>query len=324
MADGKTDVMDAAHQVIVLAFDLADAELPELPGQVVKALQSPPVQDAIKKTLLDFAKSKSKTGSTVVTDDEARKLLDSLGSGVKDAASKDVIDQIKKSPEYKKLEASLEGFKTAAQSSALGVWIDKNKKILYVVGAALAVGTAGVLYITKTGGPLLNKAIDPLKGQEFEVLQIGKLKIKAGLWDFQPDARILGGRVFGTMDWEKVKVELKLGLLAQGTTVQQVQGEAVVKSGAFNVTVTGDTKPQTHQVNLGVKFGYDGLIGNGKFNLSVGAMYQNQNQNQQVSGTLDASLKTKNATFGLQGNIGPQKGGGVEYGGLFTVTIPID
>ncbi len=324
MANGKSDVMDAAHQVIVLAFDLVDAEVSDLPGQALKALQSPPVQDAIKKTLLDFAKSKAKTGTTVVTDAEAKKLLDSLGTGVKDAASKDVIDQIKKSPEYKKLEASLNGFQKAAASSALGVWIDRNKKILYVVGAALVVGTGAVLYLTKTGGKVLNKVIDPLKGSEIEVLQIGKLKFKVGLWDFQPDARILGARVFSTAQWEKVTLELKLGLLAQGTQVQEVQGAAVVKSGPFNVTVTGDDKPQSHQVNLGLKFGYDGRIGNGKFDLSVGAMYERQNQNQQVSATLEASLKTKNATFGLQGNVGPQKGGGVQYGGLFTVTIPLD
>ncbi|WP_321473519.1 hypothetical protein [uncultured Paludibaculum sp.] len=319
MADGKPDPIDAAHQVIVLAFDLVDAELPKLPSQIALALQSPPVQEAIKKTLLDFAKSKQASGGVALTSADSQKLLEALGNGVKDAASTNLLDQIKKTSEYKKLEGSIEAFKSAAGSSTLGVWVDKNKKILYVVGAALIVGTASVLYITKTGGPVVKMAIDPLAGKEFEVLQIGSFKLKAGLWQFQPDARVLGARVSASKKWDKVSVDLKLGVLAKGPLVQEVEGSAVVKSGPVSVTLSADGKPQTHQVNLGLKVGYDGTIGNGKFNIGVGAMYQDQ----ALSGTLGATYQTKNATFGLQGNVGPQKGGGVQYGGLLTLTIPL-
>ena len=296
MGDTKPEMIDAANQVIVLAFDLADSEVTRLPNQIVKALESPLVQDSIKKTLMDFAKSRAKTGGSVISDDEARKLFGSLGTGVKDAASQELLNQIKKTPEFKKLEASLEGFKQAAASTSLGVWVDKNKNILYVVGAALVVGTAGVLYVTKTGGALVDLAVDPLKGKKFEVLQIGRLKIAASLWEFKPDARILGARVFGTLEWEKVKVDLKLGVLAEGEKIKEAEGEAVVKSGSFSVAVTGKTKPQVREVNLALKFSYDGVIGNGKFNLGVGAIY----------------------------NVHPQKSGGPEYGGMVTLTIPFD
>ena len=63
MGDSNTDTMDAAHQVIVLAFDLADAEVGQLPNQLKDALTSPPVQKAIRKTLLDFAQSKGQDGN---------------------------------------------------------------------------------------------------------------------------------------------------------------------------------------------------------------------------------------------------------------------
>jgi hypothetical protein len=296
MGDTKPEMIDAANQVIVLAFDLADSEVTRLPNQIVKALESPLVQDSIKKTLMDFAKSRAKPGGAVISDDEARKLFGSLGTGVKDAASQELLNQIKKTPEFKKLEASLEGFKQAAASTSLGVWVDKNKNILYVVGAALVVGTVGVLYVTKTGGAMVDLAVDPLKGKKFEVLQIGRLKIAASVWDFKPDARLLGARVFGTLEWEKVKVDLKLGVLAEGAKIKEAEGEAVVKSGSFSVAVTGKTKPQVREVNLALKFSYDGVIGNGKFNLGVGAIY----------------------------NVHPQKSGGPEYGGMVTLTIPFD
>ncbi len=318
MADEKPDAIDAAHQVIVLAFDLTDAEIANLPSQISDALQSPPVQQAIKKTLLDFANTKGGLG-TVPSNADGEKLLEALGTGIKDAAGKNLLEQIKKTSEYKKLEGSIEAFKSAAASSSLGVWIDKNKKILYVVGAALVVGSASVLYITKTGGSLLNTAIDPLKGKDFEVLQIGTLKLSAGLLDFQPDARILGARISASKEWQKVKLELKLGIIAKGPDVQQVQGAAIITSGSFSVSLTGDGRPQTQKINLGLKLDYEGAIDNGKFKIGVGAMYKDD----AVSGTVGASYQTRSATFGLQGNIGPQKGGGIQGGGLLTLTIPL-
>jgi hypothetical protein len=315
MADpNDTGVIDAGHKVIVLAFDLLDAEIARLPDRLSDALTSPPVQQAIKKTLLDFAKTKAGSGTTVISDEEAKKLAQSLGTGVMDATGTELLDKVKRTPEYKKLEGSIEAFKKAAESSSLGVWIDKNKNILYVVGAVLAVGTAAVLYVTKTGGSLLNTALGPLEGKEFEVLQIGKLSIKAGLWDFQPDARIFGARVIGTATWEKVKLELKFGVLAQGASVQQAEGEAVVKSGAFNLVLTGNAKPQTNVVNLGLKLGYQ----TGKVNIGLGAIYQDNF----FSGTASAEYKHRGVTFGLQGNVGPKEGR-LQYGGLLTVTIPV-
>ena len=47
MSDPNTDVMDAAEQIFVLAFDLVDAEVENLPSQIETALTSPPVQAAI-------------------------------------------------------------------------------------------------------------------------------------------------------------------------------------------------------------------------------------------------------------------------------------
>ncbi|MFL4971940.1 MAG: hypothetical protein ACJ8FU_06875 [Xanthobacteraceae bacterium] len=316
MAEPDTDVIDAAHQVIVLAFDLVDAEIASLPEQIQKALLSPAVQKAITKSLLDFAKSKSAIGNnTVVSDEEAKKLADALRTGVTDAATKELMEKVKATSAYKQLQESIEAFQKAAKHSSLGVWIDKNKNVLYVVGAALVLGSASALYITKTGGTLLNAALDPLKGKEFEVLQVGKLTIKAGLWDFQPDARILGARVFGTLKWEQVKLDLRFGVLAQDAKVQQAEGGAVLKAGQFSVDLSGTAKPQKQVVDLGLKVGYQA----GKFNLGLGAKIQDNI----LSGTASAEYKTRNATFGLQGNLG-QKDGNLQYGALLTVSIPVN
>ena len=319
MSNGKADTLEAANQVIILAFDLVDAVIPDTPALLSHALQSPPVQNAIKKTLLDFAQSKVKAGTTVVSNEEGQKLLESLESGIVDAATKDVIDQVKKTPQYARLEKGVGAFKKAAESSALGVWVDRNKGVLYVVGAALVVGTASVLYVTKTSGMPVSKAVDLLKDKKFQVLQIGSLKFQAALWDFRPDARVLGARVISTKQWEQVTLELKLGVLAQGSQVQEIDGAAIVKSGPFSLNLTGGAKPQVHEVNLGLKLEYSGVVDNGSFNIGIGAMYQNQ----QASGTLGATYKTGPANFGLQGQVGQKDGGGVQYGGMLTLSVDL-
>ena len=319
VADGKPDPIDAANQVLVLAFDLVDGEIAQLPSQIVQTLQSPPVQQAITKTLLDFAKTKAGSNGASLSAAEGQKLLEALGMAAKDAAGANILEQIKKTAEYKKLEASIDAFKSAAGSSSLGVWVDKNKGILYVIGAALVVGTASVLYITKSGGALMTMAMDPLKGKEFNVLQVGGFKLKAGELKFQPDAQVLGASVSGVMDWQKLTVELKLGVLAQGAQVQQVQGAAVMKSGPFSLTVTGEGKPQVQQINLGLKLGYEGVVGNGKFNIGLGAMYQDK----ALSGTLGGSYQTKGTTIGVTGNLGTQPGGGIKGVGMITWTLAL-
>lgn len=320
MADGKPGTIDAASQIIVLAFDLVDKTLPATPTILANALQSAQVQNAITKTLFDYAASKAKKGSAAIdSPEEGRKLLEAMGEGVVDAATEDVLKQIKKTQQYKALEASVVTFRKTVESSPLGVWVDKNKGILYVVGVGLIAGTAGALYYTKTGGTVVNKVVDPLKGRKFEVLQIGTLSFGAALWDFKPDARVLGAKVITAKTWSTFSVELKLGLLAEGAAVQQVEGSALVKSGAFSVNVTGNAKPQTQQVNLGLKLDYAGVIDNGTFNIGIGAMYQDN----QGSGTLGASYKSGPAKFGLEGNIGPKDGGGVQYGGLLTLSVDL-
>jgi hypothetical protein len=318
MSEPNTGMMNAAEQIFVLAFDLVDAEVEQLPDQLTTALTSPPVQAAIKKTLLDFAKSKSKPDATPVTADDSAKLLESLQKGVTDAATQRLRETIMKTPQYQRLDASLKAFEAAAKSSALGVWVDKNRKILYVVGAALVLGTGTVLYVTRTGLPLLDNALEPLKGKQFEILQIGTLNIKASLWDFKPDARILGARIVGTADWQSIKLELRFGVLSADAKVQQAEGSAVVRSGAFSLGFTGSTKMEKDKnlVNLALNVGYQ----KGKFDLKLGAKYSDD----LVAGTASLNYKLKQASIGAQANVGEKAGGGTAYGGLLTISIPID
>ena len=314
MAD-PNGVVDAAHQVFVLAFELVETEVDLLPSQLNAALSSPVVQAAIEKTLLDFLRTTPSSDTGVMTGVEAEKLVAALKKNVSDPLSNQMLDRIKATPEYKRLEASLKAFEEAAKSSTLGAWVDRNKKILYVVGAGLVVGTATVLYVTKTGGSALDTALGPLKDHNFDILHIGKLKIGAGLWNFQPEARIFGAKVSGSMNWERVKVDLKFGVLAEGSAIQQVEGEAAVKAGTIDLRLTAADDFQKRQVNLGFSANYS----KNKFTVGVGAVYKDE----MPTGTANLGYRTSLGTVGLRVGVGERKGFGTNYDALLTFTIPI-
>jgi hypothetical protein len=59
------------------------------------------------------------------------------------------------------------------------------------------------------------------------------------VWNIDPAAQVLGAKVITTKTWDAVSVELKLGVLAEGTTVQQVDGAALY-SGQFTLASVGD------------------------------------------------------------------------------------
>jgi hypothetical protein len=58
----QVNVLDAAHQVFVLAFQLVETEIDRLPSQLGEALGSPPVQAAIEKAGVDVRAYYQKIG----------------------------------------------------------------------------------------------------------------------------------------------------------------------------------------------------------------------------------------------------------------------
>jgi hypothetical protein len=298
MSDDAPGVLEATAEVVEVSFDLVGAEISLLPEHLPKAINSPQVQAAIKKTLLDFAQTRSTKADTVVSGPDAQKFIEKLAQDSGKAALDSLGQQVARTEAYKRLEASLKAFEKAASSSGIGVWVSENGTLLKVVGAMLIVGSGTVLYVTKTGGAMLNAAMSPIEGKQFQVLAIGALKFNAGVWDFQPDARIFGARVGASARWSKVEIDLKLGVLAEGPVIQQVEGAAVLKSGPIALNLTAGAKPQTNVVNLALRVDYQI---NDRVNIGVGTFY-----------------KVPEAEKGHQGYFDDRP----QYGGMLTVTIP--
>lgn len=309
----QTDLGDALSQVVIVAFDVAGQQAANFPSLLNESLQSAAVQQAIREGLQTFALKKVASGTSAVSDAEAKELLtllEKVGGKVGDAAA----DQVKKSSEYKRLEEKIKGLEKTLACSPMGVWVDNNKGLVLVVGIGVAFGSAAALYLTKTGGPVVDLPISLLKEKPMQFFKVGGFTLKGQLLEFKPDKQILGAGLLATQKWEKVELSFKIGVIAAGEHVKEVNGQAVVKSNEFSITVDGAAKPEEKKVNLGLGLGFTSSSLPGPLKISVGAVVTDGKVD---SGTLNASLKTRAGTFGLEGSTGA-----AETRGLATFTIP--
>jgi hypothetical protein len=300
MADPTSDpVLDAAGKTVVLAFDLAGSQISNLPDELGKALQRSDVQSAIQLALSKFALAKQKSGTTAVSDKEAQQLLDDLVKKAGGKLSDEMLEQLKKTPEYKRLEASLESLEKAVKHTPMGAWLDKNKTTLYIVGAGLAIGGAAALYITKTGGPVINFPLSKLSGQSVQIFKIGGFTLNGKLLSFKPETREIGGGLVGTESWGKLKVSVELGVVATDTTVKQVEGKVVLKTKDIDLGLTGSGDPTKNTVNLGITFG---IRPNGIGPITVGVSGVVQD-GKLTGGKVQGDWKLdKNTTLSVQGS----------------------
>jgi len=309
MADPAPSTDAALGQLIVLSFDLLDSEIDAIPDRIAAVLTRPDVYKAIEKSLLDFAKTRDASATSQLTDEEARKLRDSVLKAGGSAASDAYLDQIKASSRYKSVLSQLDLFKKAAASSSLGVWVDRNKGVLYVVGAALVLGGSTVLYLTKSGGPVADTISGELQKHSIDVVTVGALKLSVSDIEFRPSAQILGAKLVGQLKWDRVSVQLKLQLVASGADVQKVNGEAVVKVGVVNFTAIAGRDFAKPNVDLSLRINAN--LDNVK--LGVGAHFSDGGLRGSGSIGYDLNKKT---SIKIEGSGGRGADGRDEYRGV--------
>lgn len=72
-------------------------------------------------------------------------------------------------------------------------------------------------------------------------------------------------------------------------------------------------------MNPGVKMDYGGRVGEGTFNIGIGAMYEDA----QPSTPAASGYRTGALDVALQGHVDPQKGGGTRYGGMLRLSVDL-
>jgi hypothetical protein len=291
----KDKPFEALQKIVVFAFNVAEENILNLPENLEKTLNSEQVRQAMSTTLTMLALTgKSNTGKP----DENKKLAEALLTKAGQAAGKEFLEQLKKTPEVQELQQCVKDFESALKSTPAGVWVDKHQKVVYVVGAILLVGGAAALFVSKVDNPLLNFGLDQLKGTSVDVYKVGKLTLSGQVIEFNPAAQNLGLGLIATEKWEKVTAKLQIGVVASAADKPKTNGQLVIQSEPFKLLQEGALKPQETRINFGLGLSYNNGALPGPVNISFGAIISNQTG---LGAQFGADMNTKAGKFTLKG-----------------------
>ena len=294
------DILSTSGETIVLVFKLVADEVTDLPSQVARALQTKDFQQAVKKALESEAqlllKNQPLATHVVVTDPKlARAMIGRIAEKALNPVKNDLIKQIENTDKAQKIKSNVKNIGAQVKTSKLGVWIDQNKMVLYIVGAVTAIGGAAALYYFKSGDFVGNF----VKGKA-KTINLGSIIIKGTLTQFQPSTRTVGAAIDAQANLKPVKVNLKIAGLAIGDTGQMTTEGNIVLPVATGLTLNttgkyrlGDlsANPAYRQLKIGKKDQY-------KYSLAVGLEYKKDKFNAVLLTRIeDDKLTTK---FALQ------------------------
>ncbi|MEZ6063812.1 MAG: hypothetical protein R3C19_25975 [Planctomycetaceae bacterium] len=288
MADGKCgSVLDAAQESLVLALQVAEKTLLESPETIQRILNDPKVKTAIEEAATKQAKElidQQRKGKAVSSEDVRAKAA-ALGKAVSAPAKTVALQELEKTAKgtaaYRKLEQSLKELECAWKQSPVGIWVDKHKGLLYIVGAGLALESAIVMYHFKAGDEVTEPLLKLTQGLvKFKVL--GNVEIAAKEIKFVPSKREVGATMLTTATWEKVKVKFEAGITFQDASVAQasVRGDVEVKvikgldfnaHGAYSWNAPSPDAPwqNQHRFDLGLGISYKKAFGVSRLTLQT-------------------------------------------------------
>ena len=287
--DSKTpSLSDAAHDVFAFAIEFPAGEIQLVPAQIADLLKSDAVKDKLQSTLLDYAMEKTKKG--VVFDQSDPQLGLAILNGLGPVAEKQILEEIKKGLPARRVTTAFNDFVRALKNTPMGVWVDKEKKLLIVVGVALAVGGTAALFYTRTDSDVVNFPISQIKGKAIPLWSPGSFKLSGSLIEFQPAQRKLGLEIIGEQKWQKLDLTLKLGVVASEPAATQGDGHALVTSKEFTSSL------QT-KYSLGVELKLTDSALPGPFSLGLHAAITNDKFS---GGDLTAKLKLPSFDVGVK------------------------
>jgi len=310
MSSGKCgSVLNAAEETLVLAFKVGGATLLDSPETIQKILSDARVRKAIEQAATKQAKElveKQQQGKKVTSAD-VKAAASNVGKKASGPLQKVGLKELEKSAkgtkEYRELEKSLKLLECSWKKSPVGIFVDKNKKLLYVVGAGLAVSGAIAMYRFKAGdvvaGPATGLASKLVK---FKVL--GNVEIAAKEIKFVPSKREVGTKMLVTAKWKRVKVKFEAGITLRNEKMTQsnTRAEVTVKV-ATGLTLTGvggyeykslspdEAWKNTHRYDLGLGLKYNNAFGSSRLSITT-MMFARQNEDvSKYGGTAGLDLR---------------------------------
>jgi hypothetical protein len=212
-----------------------------------------------------------------------------LMTKVAKAASPAAETAVKAQQEWKDAERGLRELKCAFDKTPIGVFVDRNKGWLIFAGVVMGVGTAAVMYKTRTGDiPAAGLAkIGELTTKKIE---IGSVSFDTKGLTFVPSKREIASTVgINLGDLDSVKDRFEISAAVDGGTLKEL-------SMSNEVTV-----PLARDLKLSGKAGVGMKDGGPRYNLNLGMKYKHEG----VSLEINAYVKGGSGeTYGAEAKAG--------------------
>jgi len=258
-------VIDAVEDTVVVAARLVDKSILDSPKLIIDALQSAKGQEAIKNALQQIANERLKELPVQFSTEEARKVADKLQSAGAQGLKDGLLEQVKKTHEYQRLEKSAQRVLDALKCSPAGVWVDEHEALVYIVGAGLILGGATALYIARTGDAVTDPVMTLLKDKKAKLKVRQNIEISGGLVKFVPSKREVELDAQAVAKWKPLQVKLsvsvqavneKFSVAGNGQVIFPFNGGLVKLEGSYNAR---DPKAAPMSLGMGIQLQPEGL-----------------------------------------------------------------
>lgn len=283
-------VLDVAPETVILAFDVVGWTETTDPKRVLEART---VREEIEKALGEKAKElhKKHTAGKEITQEDAIEVLKTIPKPIIDKQTSEATDRLK----------------CAFQQSPVGVWLDRNSWVLYVVVPLIAVGAGAYMYSAKVGDQPASWAASMAKTKgSIKISKRGKIELGLEKVSFVPSKREISAAGYSELQLERVKVRFSIeGQLVDGALKKQGLGLSMRTKLTDNVgfhagsMAYGSQGAWVGQSKLGLAFTGQGGAANTSLNLDFMGSYGDQNVLSQFPSAGPAGLSAM-ATFRLR------------------------
>ena len=285
----------AAKKTVALAVKLPGAAIKDSYSNLNEVLNDPKLQNELASAL--------KAAGQALMDEMAKNKTISAGKSLSRIAKvsgknlqKPMTSQIKKSPEYRRLEKGLKEFKCSFDNTPVGVFVNNNRTLLIIIGVVGAVGSGVAMYYTRTGD-LPAKAF---RLAELISIEIGAVSISAEKFVFTPSVRGIEVAIDTTAKWDNVKAKFGLSAAFKNDKITGVGGKS-----ELSVELDPNTLMFVNASGSWAK-GKDGNPNNiqGKSDIGVKHKISNRlNLQARVFGEYNQNDKARTLQYGITGSI---------------------
>lgn len=300
---------DTLVETIALSFELVQSQPGQLPKNIETLLQSPQVQNAIKKKLLEVGKDLSKKQRTGAPTPHLspQQFLEPFATPVGQASLTQAKEMVKKSSEYKNLLKGFDNLQCAVKATPTGIWVNKHETLIIVILSAVALGGATVLYSTKSGDPIAKPSTEILK-YALKSGKVGGLEVKLSELKFIPSQQhVMSSIDISPTSWTRFK------------TTFSFAGE--VKDGAFTSAKVGTKTlvPLSHSTSVKAQGSTDPLAKTHNFMLTIS--HKEKGFSLDMTGRLDVNQGATSSSISSSVNY---KRGSMSTGASFNAGISGD